>query len=240
MAVEPHAISAKPSTLPKKQFYRRELPSSCIDLSSPEGKTLFAESLSSGHTDCYFKLASQFRTQDEPAFCGLSSLIMVLNSLDVDPGRVWKGPWRWYHEQMLDCCVPLQIISDNGIDFSQFKCLADCNSLDVHAVRCDENATESKFREVVKEQTAQDRSFIVATYSRKVLQQTGDGHFSPIGGYHPGRDLVLILDTARFKYPPHWVPLTTIWQAMQAVDKATGTIWCINKCRFLISTLANI
>lgn len=32
----------------------------------------------------------------------------------------------------------------------------------------------------------------------------GDGHFSPIGGYHAGRDLVLILDTARFKYPPHW------------------------------------
>lgn len=24
------------------------------------------------------------------------------------------------------------------------------------------------------------------------------------GGYHPGRDMVLILDTARFKYPPHW------------------------------------
>ena len=33
----------------------------------------------------------------------------------------------------------------------------------------------------------------------------GDGHFSPLGGYHEARDLVLILDTARFKYAPHWV-----------------------------------
>ncbi len=33
----------------------------------------------------------------------------------------------------------------------------------------------------------------------------GDGHFSPIGGFHAQRDLVLILDTARFKYAPHWV-----------------------------------
>ena len=59
--------------------------------------------------ECYFKLAEQFRTQDEPAFCGLTTLVMVLNSLSVDPGRVWKGPWRWYHENMLDCCVPLQV-----------------------------------------------------------------------------------------------------------------------------------
>ena len=41
--------------------------------------------------ECYFPLAEQFRTQDEPAFCGLSTLTMVLNALAVDPGRVWKG-----------------------------------------------------------------------------------------------------------------------------------------------------
>ena len=44
-----------------------------------------------GHMDCYFRLASQFRTQDEPAYCGLSTLIMVLNAMEIDPGRVWKG-----------------------------------------------------------------------------------------------------------------------------------------------------
>lgn len=44
----------------------------------------------------YFRLAEQFRTQDEPAFCGLSTLTMVLNSLAVDPGRAWKGV-RVYH-----------------------------------------------------------------------------------------------------------------------------------------------
>lgn len=55
-----------------------------------------------------------------------------------------------------------------------------------------------------------------------VSLQTGTGHFSPIGGYHAGRDMVLILDVARFKYPPHWVPLTLLWEAMDTVDKATG------------------
>lgn len=54
------------------------------------------------------------------------------------------------------------------------------------------------------------------------FMQTGTGHFSPIGGYHAGKDMALILDVARFKYPPHWVPLTLLWEAMDTVDEATG------------------
>lgn len=34
--------------------------------------------------------------------------------------------------------------------------------------------------------------------------------------------MVLILDVARFKYPPHWVPLALLWEAMDSVDEATG------------------
>jgi len=59
--------------------------------------------------ETYFVLASQFSTQEEPAFCGLTTLVMVLNALEVDPKKIWKSPWRWYHEQMLDCCVPMEV-----------------------------------------------------------------------------------------------------------------------------------
>ena len=62
----------------------------------------------------------------------------------------------------------------------------------------------------------------MVSYSRRSFQQTGDGHFSPVGGYHCGRDLVLILDVARFKYPPHWVPLTMLYEAMSCLDPVTG------------------
>lgn len=54
------------------------------------------------------------------------------------------------------------------------------------------------------------------------MLQTGTGHFSPIGGYHAGRDMALILDVARFKYPPHWVPIPLLWEAMNTFDEATG------------------
>lgn len=59
--------------------------------SSEEGRNLFREALVEGTMENYFRLAEQFRTQDEPAFCGLSTLTMVLNALAVDPGRAWKG-----------------------------------------------------------------------------------------------------------------------------------------------------
>ena len=71
---------------------------------------------------------------------------MVLNALEVDPQRVWKGPWRFYHENMLDCCVPLATIEKSGITMDQFACLAACNTLDVRMSRIGSNTTEDDFR----------------------------------------------------------------------------------------------
>ena len=35
--------------------------------------------------------------------------------------------------------------------------------------------------------------------------------------------MVLMLDVARFKYPPHWIPLKLLWEAMDTIiDEATG------------------
>ena len=123
---------------------------------------------------------------------------------------------------MLDCCVPLPVVKENGINFDQFACLAACNGLNVKMTRVTGSSSENGFREIVQNTTKESDNVIVASYSRAVLEQTGDGHFSPIGGYHPDRDLVLILDTARFKYPPHWIPLTSLWKAMEAIDAETG------------------
>jgi hypothetical protein len=40
--------------------------------------------------------------------------------------------------------------------------------------------------------------------------------------YHAGSDSVLILDVARFKYPPHWLPLSQLWKSMLRHDPTTG------------------
>ena len=216
-------------------FYRRPLPPPNISFASPQGRKVFQEALVLGGMEGYFPLAEQFHTQSEPAFCGLGTLVMVLNALSIDPGRIWKGVWRWYGEEFLECCQPLTTIKNQGITFDEFVCLARCNGAKVEAYRHDQSSLQ-EFRQAVKQASFLPQGLhLVVSYSRQVVGQTGDGHFSPVGGYHPERDLVLLLDVARFKYPPHWVPLTVLWDALQPIDNATG------KCRgYILVSNSNI
>ncbi|KFK42742.1 hypothetical protein AALP_AA1G033900 [Arabis alpina] len=203
-------------------LYRRLLPSPpAIDFASLEGKKIFNEALQKGTMEGFFRLISYFQTQSEPAFCGLASLSMVLNSLSIDPGRKWKGPWRWFDESMLECCEPLDIVKDKGITFGKVVCLAHSSGAKVEAFRTNQSTIDD-FRKYVVKCSTSDNCHMISTYHREVLKQTGTGHFSPIGGYNAKRDMALILDVARFKYPPHWVPLKLLWNAMDSIDQSTG------------------
>jgi glutathione gamma-glutamylcysteinyltransferase len=201
-------------------LYRRPLPSEAIAFSSLDGRKLFAEALSAGGLEGYFRLAEQFHTQSDPSFCGLGSLVVALNALGIDPGRLWKGPWRWFSEELLDCCVPLAEVRKRGLDVEELACLARCNGADVKLVRGDLHNL-SAFRSALASAAGGD-GVLVVSYDRSALGQTGSGHFSPVGGYHQARDLALILDVARFKYPPHWVSVERLWQATHPIDPATG------------------
>ncbi|KAJ4802439.1 Glutathione gamma-glutamylcysteinyltransferase 1 [Rhynchospora pubera] len=205
-------------------LYRRILPSPpAIEFASCDGKRLFSEALQSGTMEGFFRLISYFQTQSEPAYCGLASLSVVLNTLAIDPGRKWKGPWRWFDESMLDCCEPLEKVKAEGITFGKVAWLAHCAGAKVEAYRANESNFEDFRKHVIKCTTSED-CHVIASYHRRPFQQTGTGHFSPIGGYHAGKDMALILDVARFKYPPHWVPLSLLWDAINTVDDATGLL----------------
>ncbi|GAX75692.1 hypothetical protein CEUSTIGMA_g3135.t1 [Chlamydomonas eustigma] len=206
----------------RRTFYKRHLPSPpAIAFSSPQGRQIFQEALMGGTLGGFFKLMEQFSMQDEPAFCGLTSLTMVLNALSIDPRRTWKGSWRWFHEAMLDCCRPLESVKEDGITLAQAACLARCNGARVDMMRHG-TFSEAEFRQQVMDVCRSGEEHLVVSYARRAFSQTGDGHFSPVGGYHEGQDLVLILDVARFKYPPHWVPLPLLYEAMSHIDPTTG------------------
>eukprot|EP00953_Heterococcus_sp_UTEX-ZZ885_P025092 13657-Heterococcus_DN1.PRE.1 len=148
---------------------------------------------------------------------------MVLNALEIDPGRLWKGNWRWYSESVLESCEPLEVIKDRGISYRKLACLARCNGA-ACSVRDGATVSLDEFRRIVKHITGggHGKCHLVIAYDRKVLGQTGGGHFSPIGAYNSEHDKVLIMDVARFKYSAHWVSLDTVWHAMQAIEQATG------------------
>ncbi|XP_039156076.1 glutathione gamma-glutamylcysteinyltransferase 1-like [Eucalyptus grandis] len=205
----------------KFSYHQRVLPSPpAIDFASDEGKKLFREAFLAGTMVGFFKLICYFQTQSELTYCGLASLAMVLNALHIDPGKTWKDPWRWFHESMLGCPEQLEKVKAEGISFWEVANLALDYGAEVEAFQTSQIDVKF-FRRSVKECSSSDNRHLVSSYDRATLKQAGSGHFSPIGGYHEGSDMVLILDVARFKYPPHWVPLTLLWKAMDTVDKTT-------------------
>jgi len=96
-----------------------------------------------------------------------------------------------------------------------------CNGASVEPVR-GSDATIEEFRQAVRVACTSSDKVLVVSYDRQKLKQTGSGHFSPLGGYHEPGDMVLILDVARFKYPPHWIPLSVMYEALQSIDAQTG------------------
>ncbi|KNE96553.1 hypothetical protein PSTG_10112 [Puccinia striiformis f. sp. tritici PST-78] len=222
----------KADTNPTGSFYQRQLPESCLSFTSDRGKALFRSALADGHLESFFPLASQLVTQHEPSFCGLATLCTVLNALGVDPKRVWKHPWRWFEQDMLDCCRPLQSIRKNGITLAEFNCLARCNGLALSSRSPPISGSPEddptgyqeglqEFRSQVAKITALSSAFLVVSFCRASLGQTGTGHFSPVAGYSPEQDKVLVLDVARFKYPSYWVGLEDLYKSMIPLDPAS-------------------
>lgn len=126
---------------------------------------------------------------------------MVLNALEIDPKKNWKGVWRWYSDNTLECAGSnISRIKEKGVTFKEFSCLAKCNGLDVIAKRGDQ-FTLDEFINDLKIVCSNSDMHMVISFSRKSLNQTGDGHFSPIGCYSQSDEMALVLDTARFKYP---------------------------------------
>ena len=53
---------------------------------------------------------------------------------------------------------------------------------------------------------------------RKTLGEERGGHISPLGAYDEKADRFLILDVARYKYPPVWVKTSDLFDAMNTTD----------------------
>lgn len=132
---------------------------------------------------------------------------------------------------MLDCCSPIEVVRQDGLTLDEFACTAVCSGAQVIATRLpmtlpddtsEFSAHVEQFRKTVLEVCASTSKKLVVSYHRGTLLQTGAGHFSPIGGYHAESDQVLIMDVARFKYPPHWVPLELLVKSMTCLDPSTN------------------
>ena len=209
---------------PRWSFHRRDLKPPLVSLSSEEGRRRFSRGIGLGTHESYFPLAEQFMTQSSPPSCGITTLAMVLNSLSIDPTERWKGGWRWFAEEQLvqNCCKKSEELEREGVTMLEFAAIARCHGAATRCVHACEGDVHSFREAVIDAVSSSGPTRMVASFARAPLNQTGDGHFSPIGGYDAESDSVLVLDVARFKYPPWYAPLPLLFSAMEPIDEVTG------------------
>jgi glutathione gamma-glutamylcysteinyltransferase len=202
-------------------FHGRALPGHLISLESTEGQQLFAEAFQRGHATNFFPLITNFASQSDVSMCGPASLAMVLNALRLDPRRTWRSPWRWWSDEMFACCEgSLRSMKSLGVTLQLFDRIA--RSQEGLLVSTQYPQSLSAFQEALAKCATEPATHVIVSFSREALGQTGIGHFSPVAAVHRERGLALILDVARFKYPPYWVRTESLYEAMRVVDPSTN------------------
>lgn len=159
--------STQPSTsLPSDTIYMRTLPDTLTNLRSDNGRQMFKESILSGYARPFFGLTGHYCTQSEPTFCGLTSLAMVLNALEVDPGIRWKGCWRWFSDENVlsssaisSSNIPsIEDVRNRGLEFDEFGAIARHHSLSLIERKAEQRYCDySSFLSIAKH-VCQDRT----------------------------------------------------------------------------------
>jgi hypothetical protein len=148
---------------------------------------------------------------------------MVLNSLEIDPKRKWKGAWRWYSTDLLEACSSPTQIAKRGINFNEFACLAKNHC---HVSKHQPSSTRySEFLNHLAQTTAQSDSHLVVSFSRRAFGQatlSAKTGFAPVGGYNPVQNKVLLMDSSRSEYPCIWVDAELVYHAMAEIDPVVG------------------
>ncbi|HEV3194435.1 MAG TPA: phytochelatin synthase family protein [Polyangiaceae bacterium] len=200
------------------------LPDSVVALDSPEGAKLFDGA--NAKVD-YFALSGAYVTQQTQAFCGVASAVMVLNAMQVLAPTA--PAWEPYHSFTQDnvfnatarAAYPPDAVNRGGMTLDQLADLFQSHPARAKAVHARGTNVADFRREAVQNlKTAGD--YIVINYDRGPLGMETSGHFSPLGAYNEAADKFLIMDVARYKYPPYWADAAQVFAAMSGTDLSSG------------------
>lgn len=197
------------------------LPDSLISLDSAEGERLLSES--SARSD-FAPLVEQYVTQENPGYCGIASAVMVLNALQIPAStdNPWHAPFftqdNLFNEKARSVAPPG---FKGGLTLQQLADILRSHpaTAEVHYAS---DTTAEAFRDLASKNLSNPRDFIVVNYNRAEVGQEYMGHISPIAAYHAGSDRFLLLDVARYKYPPVWIQTDALFRAMNTSDPVAG------------------
>jgi glutathione-S-conjugate glycine hydrolase len=200
------------------------LPDNLTDLSSEQGEKFFFES---GALQSYFAVADNFVTQKTQAYCGVASMVMVLNALHTPaPTTPEYQPYHTFTQDNLlnehtDAILPREVLARQGMTLDQLGALLGLYPATIEVHHAEDGGLDA-FRDSARSYLAAKDHFVLVNYLRKAIGQERGGHISPLAAYDAKSDRFLILDVARYKYPPVWAKASDLFAAMNTTDFANN------------------
>jgi len=200
------------------------LPDNLTDLNSEQGETFFFES---GGLQSYFAVADNFVTQKTQAYCGVASIVMVLNALHTPaPTTPEYQPYHTFTQDNLldehtDAILPREVLARQGMTLDQLGALLSLHPATIEVHHAEDGGLDG-FRSGARDYLAAKDHFVIVNYLRKAIGQQLGGHISPLAAYDAKSDRFLILDVARYKYPPVWATASDLFAAMNTTDSANN------------------
>ncbi|MEA5507824.1 phytochelatin synthase family protein [Halotia wernerae UHCC 0503] len=198
---------------------------SLINFNSDAGEKLLIESRS---REDFFPLSTQFVTQNNQAYCGVASIVMILNSLQIPaPEAPQYKPYRvftqenFFSNEQTKKVLNAETVARQGMTLEQLGGLIASYGVKVKIYHAADTNFE-EFRKLTAENLKQPGNYVVVNYLRKEIGQEKGGHISPLAAYNQQTDRFLIMDVSRYKYPPVWVKAKDLWKAMATNDTTSG------------------
>jgi hypothetical protein len=193
---------------------------SVVYFDQPESAQLFQEAATKTP---FWILSRYFVSEQLDTFCGIASSVMALNALDVPaPPSPFIYPYKTFDQTNIFNEAVLKVkpgdkIGADGLTLQELSALLRTFSVKVVTHHAD-TVTADQFRQLAVEALQSTRQYMLVNFSRTALGQVGNGHISPLAAYHEKTDRFLIMDVARYKYPPAWVRAEDLWRAMNTED----------------------
>jgi hypothetical protein len=175
----------------------------------------------------FFAMQPYIETQQNLAFCGPASIVAVMNSLGTPrPAESRLYPYTFYTQDNVFNADTQRIksfvmVSVRGMTLAEISAFFTALGVKATPYYASDLSIE-QLRTLLKTALANPNARVVINFNRKVLAQEGAGHQSPLAAYDEGSDSALMLDVAKFKYPPAWIPLSELLDAMRSVDSDSG------------------
>jgi hypothetical protein len=115
--------------------------------------------------------------------------------------------------------LPREVLARQGMTLDQLGGLLALHPATIEVRHAADGGLDA-FRASARDYLAARDHFVIVNYLRKALGQEIGGHISPLAAYDSKADRFLILDVARYKYPPVWVKASDLFDAMNTTDAA--------------------